>query len=144
MRASFFISSNTKYQIDNKQGWVKPPVVAKWYNSPCFKFKLRQTVRSQVRIPARDYNTDGLKLKNIGIMRIHWSLLLHYLIWCHDWVLSLLSQSILIRALFLLCIWRHNSKDTFTIEPCPYFLFSTIIVKTHLHQSTFLIVCLGP
>ena len=42
-------------------------------------------------------------------------LLLHILIWCKEWPLSLLSQGILPRALFLLFVSRHNCEDTCTM-----------------------------
>ena len=42
----------------------EPAVVAEWSKSPCFKFKQRQMLRSQVQIPARDYDIDLLRVRN--------------------------------------------------------------------------------
>ena len=38
-----------------------------------------------------------------------------FLIWRKEWQFSLWSQGILLIALFLLFVWRHNCKDMFTI-----------------------------
>ena len=46
---------------------------------------------------------------------IHYKLLLHIIIWCHDWQFPLLSHCILSIALFVAFVWRHNCKDTITI-----------------------------
>ena len=41
---------------------LQPALVEEWSKSPCFKFKYRQKLRSQVWIPVRDYDSDCSEL----------------------------------------------------------------------------------
>ena len=52
----------TFYRDSDTDSFQKPAMVAKWSYLPCFKFKYTKTVRSQVQIPARDYDIDRLEL----------------------------------------------------------------------------------